>query len=411
MKNEKEKILTPQFEKFKLNRILIKYDFPLLLLMDSPDENKWIFNWCDNNENIEDDTISTKQEITERWMAFPISPTRLENFLSGHISLREIILLNDNNFYLIRTKDFPKPIEIKKTKPEKIPIEYIPKYDITLDGKILKLEDKVKDITLFNMSVHLMSDAIQLGEIPLNISGPFQEYFQRYMQWSSRKIENRNASEMFIPKEYDWTTIIMYLCEEGSYIMYWSCPEKDPAKIKIFQESCQILHDILTTSGKNLDIKQYVDKIGQLSMDNIEVLLHLIADKELSVNLKWMTDNKEEHYLIINKRKANHILKKLNNYNKIHYNTEKSNTVTLSIELTDTEKKLLKKPINGQGGLQSLLKRVRKKLDGNILTLNPYDVDMILRYAQNYGEGGFQIRFRAILSALRRMGVKFSYIK
>lgn len=404
-KKEKAEISLDLFNGFKLERVLMKYDFPLLILMNSPDGKKWLFNWYENNENAEDENIDEMREIFEQWMAFKISSSRLENFLSGHISLREIILLCEYDFYLMKTKDFPKPLEIIKTNPEKIPKEYLPKYDITLDGKIDRLPEQVKDIERFNLSVHLISDKIQFGEIPLSIAGPFQEYFQKYMQWSSHNIKNKNISEVYIQPN-DWTTINMYKSEAGSFVMFWSCPEKDPGKIKIFQESCRILHEILNNSEEKLDIAKYVQEIGRSAIDNIQVLLRLISYHDLSINLKWTTEDKEEFFLIINKRIAGSILKKF-----IGYNRNITSNISLTIELTTEETELLQRQVNGQGGHQTLLRRLQNKLDGNILKLNPYDVDMILRYAQNYGEGGFQVRLRAVLNAIKRMGVTFAYVK
>jgi hypothetical protein len=404
-KKEKADISLDLFNEFKLERVLMKYDFPLLILMISPEGKKWLFNWCANDENAEDENINKTQEIIEQWMAFEISPAHLENFLSGHISLREIILLCEFDFYLMKTKDFPKPFEIIKTYPEKIPKEYLPKYDITLDGKIDRLPEQVKDIERFNLSVHLISEEIQLGEIPLSIAGPFQDYFQKYIHWASHNIENKDISEVYIPAN-DWTTINMDKCGAGSFVMFWSCPEKNPEKIKIFQESCRILHEILNISEEQLDIEKYVQKIGKSAIDNIQFLLRLISNHDLSINLKWTTENKEELFLIINKRMAEIILNKFTIYNK-----KVLSNVTLSIKLTPEEIRLLQKPVIGRGGHQSFLRRIQTKLHGNILKLEPYDVDMMIRYAQNYGEGGFQGRYRAVLNALKRMGVTFANIK
>jgi len=377
----------------------------MLMLMKSPEGKNWLFNWCGSDENTEDEIIDETHETTEQWMAFEISPSHLENFLSNHLSLREAILLCEYDFYLMKTKNFPKLIEIIKTYPEKIPNECLPKYDITLDGRIIRLSEQVKDNKRFNLSVHLISDKIQFGEIPLAIVGPFQDYFQKFMQWAAHNIERGKHSEIYLPVS-DWTTINMYKSEASSFVMFWSCPEKEPNKIKIFQETCNILRELLNISEEKINMEKYVEKIGKSAIDNIQILLRLINNHNLSVNLKWTTEDKEEHYLIVNKRIAKKILRIFTEYNQ-----KIKSTVALTIHLTSEEIELLQRPVNGQGGYQTLLRRLQSKLHRNTLILNPYDVDMILRHVQNYGQGGFQTRLGAVLNGIKRMGVTFAYIK
>jgi hypothetical protein len=71
------------------------------------------------------------------------------------------------------------------------------------------------------------------------------------------------------------------------------------------------------------------------------------------------------------------------------------------VVLSNEEKGLLLKPVVGQGGWQSLLRRLQRQLDGSVLSLTPADVQRIGRYRERYGSGGWQGR----LAFLRRVSL------
>lgn len=55
----------------------------------------------------------------------------------------------------------------------------------------------------------------------------------------------------------------------------------------------------------------------------------------------------------------------------------------------------LSKPVNGQGGHQTLLRRLQKQIDDGVLSVSPADAEKMLRYLLSYGTGGFQQRLAA----------------
>lgn len=67
-------------------------------------------------------------------------------------------------------------------------------------------------------------------------------------------------------------------------------------------------------------------------------------------------------------------------------------------ELTDQEAEALMRPVNGQGGFQSLLRSLQKQFDqeSGVVTLNADQIEKINRYAQEYGAGGFEDRLDGI---------------
>lgn len=79
-------------------------------------------------------------------------------------------------------------------------------------------------------------------------------------------------------------------------------------------------------------------------------------------------------------------------------------SVRVVIDLTPDEAERLSRPILGQGGFQSLLRRLQAQLtDDSQMVLGLADVRRIVRYQARYGTGGFQGRLEAVISALSRL--------
>ncbi len=63
---------------------------------------------------------------------------------------------------------------------------------------------------------------------------------------------------------------------------------------------------------------------------------------------------------------------------------------------------LLAKPAEGPGGFQGLVRRLqRARVGKDWLALDAKTVERLQRYASKYGDGGFERRFRSVLSQLR----------
>jgi len=73
----------------------------------------------------------------------------------------------------------------------------------------------------------------------------------------------------------------------------------------------------------------------------------------------------------------------------------------IKIELTKYEAELLLRPVQGNGGMQTLMKRLQRNLNGNTLIVNDEDVPRIKLYCKKYASsGGFQQRLKPILRAM-----------
>ncbi len=67
------------------------------------------------------------------------------------------------------------------------------------------------------------------------------------------------------------------------------------------------------------------------------------------------------------------------------------------INLTDEQLELMRRPLNGSGGWQTLLRRLQSRLADSDLELSVEDVARVLRYSRRYGSGGFQGRLTGVI--------------
>lgn len=81
----------------------------------------------------------------------------------------------------------------------------------------------------------------------------------------------------------------------------------------------------------------------------------------------------------------------------------------VTIQLTQYEADLLNKPVNGAGGVQSLLRQLQQQLNirTNRLTVTQDQVERIKTYRRKYGlTGGYQTRLAPIVKHLDAKGLK-----
>ncbi len=78
----------------------------------------------------------------------------------------------------------------------------------------------------------------------------------------------------------------------------------------------------------------------------------------------------------------------------------------LFLTFTPSERDILERPIEANGGHQILLRSI---LDGysrktGLLVVEPAQLRKAAKLAYAYGGGGYQVRFRTLVSAARRQG-------
>ena len=78
----------------------------------------------------------------------------------------------------------------------------------------------------------------------------------------------------------------------------------------------------------------------------------------------------------------------------------------MRLPLTSAALSKLRKPVRGQGGFQSLLRKLQTQLDGGELQVTVEDVERLVRYSASHGGGGFQERTRSAVKTSKRAAKK-----
>lgn len=72
----------------------------------------------------------------------------------------------------------------------------------------------------------------------------------------------------------------------------------------------------------------------------------------------------------------------------------------ITVQLSQEAIEALSKSVNGDGGHQALLRKLQRQCNGGTLELYEDDLEKLRRYSEDYGDGGYQSRFKAILSCI-----------
>jgi hypothetical protein len=57
--------------------------------------------------------------------------------------------------------------------------------------------------------------------------------------------------------------------------------------------------------------------------------------------------------------------------------------------------------VSGQGGFQDLLRKLQRQIENNSIYLEDSDIDRMIKYSKEYGEGGFQNRMKKLIEKLK----------
>jgi len=379
------------FKGFVVKDNLIEYDSPVLIEAKSPEGNSWLFSWCDSTDD---------RSTIGRWVAFKVTKHRLSALLDDRVSLREALTLPEDKFYIFDAKTLFEPIQVKITSPENLPKDYFPSEDLSIKGQLLNIEGKRTDQLVLRF--HVLSDDFGEGKIPFILLAPLQSSFQNYLTEVAHIINKASKRGKRIKQKTttsarEWTAISLARTGAGSFKM--ECESSATSQeIEKLSKACELLEKV---SSSNIDdLVALREQIGNEGLVSASVLAQCVANLDLSFSIRWTSPNTPNGYLVIDKRRA---LKFLDLVNSQNQDLAKARNVTIT--LTNDEAELVRKEAVGKGGHQSLLRRLQKKLtDDNTLELTPTEIERILRYGLNYGQGGFQGRLAAIAKALKRVG-------
>lgn len=403
--------LKKDFREFKVIHTFVDYDFPRVFSALSPKNEYWLFKWCDKLE---------KYDGADLWIAFQIPKSWLDPLEEGTASLREVLSLAKGNLYVYLAHDPLEPIDARITEYGLIPPSYIPRTDVSFK------DHKTRDITKrkpeqLGIRLHILTDEDRSLR-NTNVPAVFQEYISSAAH--KAEADSRSVGDAALRPEYlpsDWSGLQITNLGLGSFDL--ECVSK-PENVEQLSKACELLSRLLESKSDS-DLKAIQNEMGKEGFAFATLLLKFIRNLDLSLSIKWISKNNPNGYLPVDRRRAENILELIEP--KMYpttgptqpVNRERISTITIemnedeikpiqsvTLKLTNEEAEPIRREARGVGGMQSLLRELQIQLkDDNTITLTPYQIQRILRYSSNYGEGGFQGRLAGLSRALRRVGV------
>ena len=91
------------------------------------------------------------------------------------------------------------PEQVFRVDLAALPASFVPKSEITLSGKhLLQLADPVAPNQLL-FTFHLIARYIKGGQLSWTISGPFEEWFQKFVLWAAHRMDGTSKHERAFP--------------------------------------------------------------------------------------------------------------------------------------------------------------------------------------------------------------------
>jgi hypothetical protein len=396
---------TDPFKGFEIKRTLVQYDFPLLQVAQSPKDELWLINWCETTSRPSTDDGPESAGI-DTWLLFPVSESQLTDLTSDAISLRDLLLDQTGLMYLVEGRLPLKPERVRLVRTSEIPIRYFPRRNLSIHGKRPEIGGSLTiSPRILRLDFHLTVKELTQGRVPFSLSGPFQDHFQRWVSASAHFIDDPKpkAVELAYPVS-DWATINGVVTGIGSFRIVAECTD-DTEKGSRMLEALSIGKLLTDSEVTPSTVRELVSRIGRDGILNLVTLLNLVMLQKLSVTISWSRGDLED-FFHLDPEQANSLSRKLRG--PVAAFESKS---SLLVQLSEDEAQKVRLPVNGQGGLQSLLRKLQKQLDSeNNLTVTADQIEQIVRYSQNYGSGGFQGRLQGVLKEIKRLGIALSAV-
>lgn len=388
-----------------IDKIITKYDYPLLLTAKDANNGTWILSWADTDEQDEDD--EPYSSILDTWFAFPVSDNRMRQILNEHISLREAIFFYETDLFLLTTH---RPllqdsdiISWKKVNHFDIPIHTLPLIDISIKGK--KLMPVAKDNGVL-IEAHIIPERSLEGLVPLEIVSPLMDLIQKIVRWSSNFVKKGKSRELFLPKD-DLGKLNFISLEPGSITFKAETKELETEKNKPVIKALNYIKGMVESNDLLKYLQVVEERIGHEALLNLHFLLSLQLNQEINITIKYVSNGGEVNSITLPYREAKSIFRTLTSYFGKGISASE-----LVIKLTADDKDQLMKPVVGEGGWQSLIRQLKEQISSdNTLSINQRQLERIIRYSQLYGEGGWQERLEVVLNELRGLGLTFSQLR
>lgn len=409
---------------------LARYDRPLAFLAAPRDEaaessERWLFAWRTGGRWTAGRNTPQPLWGADTWLALPLSPIRTQQLLDRHVSLNEALHFAENGLYLVLGDDPLDPRSANAIDAYSIPQDLKPAGDASIFGGPLQTPIELSTKTPVGLMVHMVPGGGGETEPDLLVQAAIQSSLQRFVSWSAFTVLSTNLPEGagltsippagVVPANVppiiaasDWSALRLHRAQPGTLALEASSRELDTAQLGAMSRSFEFIQR--TSKGDAIGAASTLG-IGDGSEESVLALfglVELVHGLKVSLNIKWRAGAAIGSALI-GIEAATIAARQLAPYVAERARADPENAI-VEIHLAEDEARVFSSRILDPmaGGYQQLHEELRAALgEDNVLRLRADLVERVIRYAQDYGGGGFQARLRPVYRALHRMGLAF----
>ncbi len=270
----------PPWSRFHLDRVLLDYDGPRLLLRRTEAGQLYLAWWSDTEDN------------TERWIYLPLSLSRLYTILSAGLPTREALQSPEDGYLLVVDEDVEqdKILQIYMTDTESIPSESLP-----LSGGRLNLEipDDIAAVPTRDRA-HVIDLALEpttyeVGRVGSRVLGQFLGNLQRLVDALGQAAKGDPTSRGSIPAEIIRETQLDVVSSyTGSFgVRLETRSQDDLLGESLGRTAINSLFELME-AGSELDkLTNQLQRLRGRVAKNYEDLLATIETATSSATLRW----------------------------------------------------------------------------------------------------------------------------
>ena len=180
------------WNQFSLDRVLLEFDGPRLILRRSEAGQLYLAWWSDTQDSI------------ERWIYLPVSSSRLHTILSGGMPTLEALNRPEDGYILLVEENTATDgvLNIYMTDAESIPLEVLPLPNSRLN---LDIPDDINSVPMQDrahlIDIALESSPVQAGRVGARVLGQLIGNIQRLVDALGQAAAGNPTSRGSIPAE------------------------------------------------------------------------------------------------------------------------------------------------------------------------------------------------------------------
>jgi hypothetical protein len=388
---------------------------------------RWLITWRSGGRLSASPSTPPELAGVERWLAIPLSSIRERQIVEGHVSLREAIAFSEAGRLFELTGGNPlAPERVSRVEFSQLPANFLPTADLTIEGKPMPELGPPAGVRALEVRIHIVPDHPAPESPNLADTGVVQGALQRFLGWAAALAHIPSAgTKMAGPLRGagppQWSALSLSRAAPGTLLLITEARIEGAGHRAALIAALERLK--LTPQGGDESRKRESHEVGSPDDDGSELatsalvaLGDVLRSTHLSLSMRWRNGERMDCALI-GPPAAESFEQLRGGEEERRLSLVQVGGAAIQVVLTSEDAKLLRLSLDPSGGgLQKLIATLRDQLQPHgegrfVLQLSSDQVEKVIRYVQEYGQGGYQDRLRPVYDALYRVGVAFVGLK